>query len=149
MDAGAVRRRNLSAVLELVHLRRGVTRADLTRALGLNRSTIGDLVAVLAEQGWVDERDDAPRSGVGRPSPRVVPRDDRLVAAVNPELDVIDVALVSLGGTIVARRRIPLADPPSADDAVRLAADAVTALTAGLPSPTAHREAETAKAHRG
>lgn len=136
MDAGAVRRRNLSAVLELVHLRRGVTRADLTRALGLNRSTIGDLVAVLAEQGWVDERDDAPRSGVGRPSPRVVPREDRLVAAINPELDVVDVALVALGGKLVARQRISLAERPSADDAVRLAAGAIAALMAHLPSST-------------
>lgn len=133
MDAGAVRRRNLSAVLELVHLRRGVTRADLTRALGLNRSTIGDLVAVLAEQGWVDERDDAPRSGVGRPSPRVVARDARLVAAINPELDVIDVALVSLGGEIVARRRVHLSESPTVAATVEISARTVAELAAQHP----------------
>lgn len=133
MDAAAVRRRNLSAVLELVHLRRGVTRADLTRALGLNRSTIGDLVAVLAEHGWVDERDDAPRAGVGRPSPRVVPRDARLVAAINPEVDVIDVALVSLGGELVARRRVPLSEPPSVDRAIELITATVRDLAATQP----------------
>lgn len=136
MDAGAVRRRNLSAVLELVHLQRGVTRADLTRALGLNRSTIGDLVAVLAEHEWVEECDDAPRSGVGRPSPRVVPRDSRLVAAVNPELDAIDVALVSLGGAIVGRRRIALDAPPSVARTIELTAAAVAELAAEHPEST-------------
>lgn len=133
MDAGAVRRRNLTAVLDLVHRQRGVTRADLTRALGLNRSTIGDLVAVLAEHGWVEERDDAPRAGVGRPSPRVLPRSSRVVAAVNPELDVIDVALVSLGGEIVARRRIPLTTLPTVAETVRLTTEAVQSLAAENP----------------
>lgn len=133
MDAGAVRRRNLSAVLDIVHRHGGVTRADLTRALGLNRSTIGDLVSVLAEHGWVDERDDVPRSGVGRPSPRVAPRDDRVVAAINPELDAIDVALVSLGGSIVARRRVPVDSVPSVADTVALTTQTLRELAAEHP----------------
>ena len=132
MDAGKVRQRNLSAVLELVHRQRGITRADLTRALGLNRSTIGDLVSVLAEHGWVHELDDAPRSGVGRPSPRVLPCEDRVVAAINPELDVIDVALVSLGGALVARRRIP-ASVPSVDDTLRATTETIRELLAEHP----------------
>lgn len=132
LDANAVRRRNLSSVLDLVHRRRGVTRADLTRALGLNRSTIGDLVGVLVAHGWVDERDDARRSGVGRPSPLVVTRSQWLVAAINPELDVIDIALVSLGGEIVERRRTP-AERPSAAEVVAVAARVVAELAAAHP----------------
>lgn len=135
LDTTAVRRRNLSAVLDLVHRRRGVTRADLTRALGLNRSTIGDLVGVLVAHGWVDERDDQTRSGVGRPSPLVVTRDRWLVAAINPELDVIDVALVSLGGEIVARRRT-FVERPSAAAAVEVAARVVRELSAEHPQAT-------------
>lgn len=127
-----MRQRNLSAVLQLVHRSRGVTRADLTRALGLNRSTIGDLVGALVEAHWVDESNDAPREGVGRPSPRVVPRDDRLVAAINPELDAIDVALVSLGGRVVARRRVTIDSPP-VDQAVSIATRVVGEL--GLEHP--------------
>ena len=132
-DAGRVRQRNLAAVLQLVHRSRCVTRADLTRALGLNRSTIGDLVGALVEAHWVDEIDDAPRETVGRPSPRVVPRDDRLVAAINPELDAIDVALVALGGHVVARRRVPI-DSPTVDQAVGIAARVVGELAAEHPS---------------
>ncbi len=132
LDANIVRRRNLSAVLDLVHRQRRLTRADLTRALGLNRSTIGDLVAVLVAHGWVDERDDAPRSGVGRPSPLVMTRNQWLVAAINPELDVIDIALVSLGGEIIDRRRIP-ADQPSVVDVVSIAARVIAELAALHP----------------
>jgi len=137
-DASRVRQRNLAAVLQLVHrsagpLGAGVTRADLTRALGLNRSTIGDLVSALAAAHWVDEIDDAPRDGVGRPSPRVVPRSDRLVAAVNPELDSIDVALVALGGRVVARRRVAV-DSPTVDQTVSIAAQVIRELAAEHPS---------------
>lgn len=128
-----MRQRNLAAVLQLVHHSRGVTRADLTRALGLNRSTIGDLVAALAEAHWVDEVDDAPREGVGRPSPRVVPRTDRLVAAINPELDAVDVALVALGGRVVARRRVVI-DSPTVDQAVSITARVVGELASEHPS---------------
>ena len=132
MDAGKVRQRNLSAVLELVHRQRGVTRSELTRALGLNRSTIGDLVSVLAAHGWVQEHDDAPRAGVGRPSPRVLPREARVVAAINPELDVIDVALVSLGGALLARRRVP-ASVPSVDETLSATTATVRELLAEHP----------------
>jgi hypothetical protein len=38
-----VRRHNLSAVLGLAHRTGGLSRAQLTRATGLNRSTIADL----------------------------------------------------------------------------------------------------------
>lgn len=132
-DAGRVRQRNLAAVLQLVHHSGGVTRADLTRTLGLNRSTIGDLVGALVDAHWVDEIDDAPREGVGRPSPRVVPRTDRLVVAINPELDAIDVALVALGGRVVARQRVVI-DSPTVDQAVSIAAQVVGELASEHPS---------------
>ena len=126
-DQSALRRQNLQAVLVLVHRTGGVTRAELTKTLGLNRSTIGDLVAALAAAGWVDEVDDAPREGAGRPSPRVVARLDRLVAAINPELDAIDVALVGLGGRVVARKRVPVSSP-TVEQTVTIAQEAVREL---------------------
>ncbi len=135
LDANTVRRRNLAAVLDLVHRRRGVTRADLTRALGLNRSTIGDLVTVLVDHDWVDERDDQRRAGVGRPSPLVVTRDRWLVAAVNPELDVVDIGLVSLGGDIIERSRT-VVDRPSPAEVVAITDRVVRELAARRPEAT-------------
>jgi predicted transcriptional regulator len=50
-----IRRQNLGALLRLVHARGPLSRAELTLALGLNRSTIGALVTDLAGVGRVRE----------------------------------------------------------------------------------------------
>ena len=84
-----VRRRNLSAVLTLVHRARALTRSDLTRKTGLARSTVKDLVEELVEGGLVEESQAAPATQVGRPSPIVRPRTDTLAIAVNPETDAL------------------------------------------------------------
>jgi predicted NBD/HSP70 family sugar kinase len=137
-DKGQLRRQNLAAVLQRAHHSKGATRAELTRVLGLSRSTIGGLVGALSEAQWVLEVDDAVREGAGRPSPRVVPTDRWLVAAVNPEVDAIDIALVALGGRIVARRRIAV-DSPSTEDTILIIADAVEAMATEHPSSSVIR----------
>lgn len=101
-----MRRANLSLVLRTVHREGPRSRAALTEATGLNRSTIADLVGELQRSGLVVERASDTQGRVGRPSPIVEP-DPRVVAiAVNPEVDALDVAAVSLDGTIVVRERI-------------------------------------------
>lgn len=131
-DSSAQRRRNLSRMLRAVHVSGGTTRAELTRALRLNRSTIGDLVGALAEAGWVAESAGAPREGAGRPSPLVSPTDRHVVAAVNPELDAVTVGLVGLGGRVIARTRIS-SPRPTAAEAVEIAAAAIERLAAEHP----------------
>ena len=113
----ATRRHNLSTLLSLVHHRRGVSRADLTRATGLNRSTIGLLVADLVSAGLVREM--APATGaVGRPSPIVVPDPDVVSIAINPDVDAIVVGIVGLGGAVHARERIPMPHLPTVEEMV-------------------------------
>ena len=65
----STRQHNLSVVLSYVHEKGPITRADLTRQTNLNRSTIGALVAELAQLGLVHETA-APvtQRSVGRPS---------------------------------------------------------------------------------
>jgi predicted NBD/HSP70 family sugar kinase len=102
----SVRRSNLSRVLGLVHHDGPQSRARLTLATGLNRSTIAALAAELADLGLVDERAPDPTNRVGRPSPVVVARPDVLAIAVNPEIDAVTIAAVGLNARIVARKRI-------------------------------------------
>src|SRR5690348_1132830 len=97
-----VRRRNLSAVLTLVHRGRTLTRSELTRKTGLARSTVKDLVEDLVDGGLVEETQAAPASQVGRPSPIVRPRTDTLAIAVNPEADAVTIGVVALGGTVLS-----------------------------------------------
>ena len=120
-NADSVRRRNLSAVLTLVHRERSVSRSRLTSLTGLNRSTVAALVAELVRRGLVVESEPGSNNRVGRPSPMVQP-DPRIVAfAVNPEIDAITVGLVGLGGTMVTRVRHELERPPTVAEAVSIA----------------------------
>ncbi|WP_152362657.1 ROK family protein [Microlunatus speluncae] len=128
------RRRNLSAVLRLVHTRRGATRAELTRLTGLNRSTIGGLVTELAGLGLVLEADPA-IDGVGRPSPRIEPNPDVVAVTVNPDIDAITVGLVGLDGRVRGRLRRATRRVPSLDRAVALATDAIDDLVAKAGRP--------------
>lgn len=101
-----MRRANLALVLRTVHREGPRSRAALTEATGLNRSTIADLVGELQRAGLVVERASDAQGRVGRPSPIVEP-DPRVVAvAVNPEVDALDIAAVALDGSIVARERL-------------------------------------------
>jgi len=103
-----LRRTNLRALLSAVHVRGPMTRAELTRLLGLNRSTIGGLTTALIELGLVAESSaaGAATGGArsGRPSHLVVPRPENAVVAIDLGVDRVQVALVGLGGTVLARR---------------------------------------------
>jgi predicted NBD/HSP70 family sugar kinase len=105
----SIRRQNLALLLERVHLNGELTRADLTAQLGLNRSTIGELVADLTELGVL--REDVPVGGnrAGRPSYIVGPRTDGpYVIGVDVEVDRLSAAAVEVGGTVLARRKVML-----------------------------------------
>lgn len=118
-SAEGPRQRNLARLLRLVHVEGPLSRATLTDATGLNRSTIADLVGELTGLGLVEERAPDPSRRVGRPSPLVAP-DPRVVAiAANPEVDALTIAAVGLDRRIVLRERIEqnhlLTAPETAD----------------------------------
>jgi len=127
-----VRRHNLATVLGLVHREGPLARSALTQATGLNRSTVGALVAELADLGLVQEREPELSNRVGRPSPVVAP-DGRVVAlAINPEIDAVTVGVVGLDATVHRRVRYPTGHIPSAAEAVAIAAAVVDGLRADL-----------------
>lgn len=100
-----IRRHNLSVVLRHVHLHGAVSRPDLARSTGLNRSTIGALVGDLVDLGMVTQRTpERQRDGAGRPPYLVVPR-PRSVHVIAVDIDVarVQVAAVGLSGTLLSR----------------------------------------------
>lgn len=102
----AVRRQNLSAIMRRVHLAGPASRSDLANYTGLNRSTVGDLVAELTALGLVRERAGA-RGVPGRPSPIVTANPNGItVLALEIFTDSLAVAVIGLGGRILARARI-------------------------------------------
>lgn len=113
-----VRRRNLSAILRRVHVVGPSSRSDLAAHTGLNRSTVGALVADLAARRLVRERRPT-RSGVpGRPSPVVEPRPDGVaVLALEIFADSLAVATIGLGGRVLARTRVDRIREPATPEA--------------------------------
>jgi predicted NBD/HSP70 family sugar kinase/biotin operon repressor len=100
-----IRRRNLSALINLLHHRGPHSRSDLTQQLGLTRSTIAVLVAELVESGLALEVSQNATGRVGRPSSVVAANPHVAAIAVHPEPDAITVGLVGLGGEVLARLR--------------------------------------------
>jgi hypothetical protein len=106
-----LRRANTSALLSWVHHNGPTTRAHLTRELGLNRSTIGDLTALLCEAALVQELhpeqldpDGVQTRRSGRPSLVVAPRVEVGVLSVMLDVDRIVTGFVGLGGELRHRR---------------------------------------------
>jgi len=123
----AIRRLNLSLLLRHIHQHGELTRAELTAATGLNRSTIGALVADLVALGLVTEYVPSGRDRAGRPSHLVAPRPDGpYVLAVDVAVERIVTATVGIGGVVHERRLVALDDADRRPERViaRIAADA-------------------------
>lgn len=130
-----IRRHNLGLLLEQVHRDGELTRAELTQRLGLNRSTIGALVAELSDLGLIDEHVPTGNERAGRPSHVVTPRVDGPYAiAVEVDVDSVVTAAVSLGGDVLIRRdhTLPAAGNTPGDIADNIATD-VDAVVEALP----------------
>lgn len=126
-------RSNSSArILNLVHRHGSVSRAQLTKLTGLNRSTVGVLIAALTAQGLVYEAAPAGEAHVGRPSPQVRPNRAVAALAVNPEVDAVTIGLVGLGGQVLKKIRYPTQRIPSAAEAVNIAAAVIAGMRGEL-----------------
>lgn len=120
-----VHRRNLSKLLGLVHLEGPLSRARLTAATGLNRSTVAALAGELVELGLVEERAPDPTNRVGRPSPVVAPHPGVTAIAVNPEVDAVTIAAVGLDGRIPVSERIEVDHLVTPEETAQLVAETV------------------------
>ncbi|WP_026922425.1 ROK family transcriptional regulator [Glycomyces arizonensis] len=104
-----LRRRNRSALLDQLHRHGPQTRAELTEALGLNRSTIGALAADLSQSGHIRETTGRSTGSAGRPSTLVeCVAEAAQVAAVEIRSGLARLSVVGLGGAVLERAEAPL-----------------------------------------
>ncbi|MFG3696938.1 ROK family protein [Micromonospora sp. NPDC047620] len=130
-----IRRQNLGALLRYVHVHGATTRAELTSALGLNRSTIGALTADLAGAGLVSEGTPKETGRAGRPSLVVRPESERVHAyACSIEVDRLRAARVGLGGAVLDRRELARPRGLTAAEAAPLLAGAVKEMQQTVPA---------------
>lgn len=134
--ADELRRHNLAAVLERLHLSGRVSRSELATITGLNRSTIADLIGELTDLGLVAEEPGPAAAGPGRPSPVVRTRPQgAVVLAIELTVDSVAVATVGLGGHVynrlrVARPRERFSPEETVQDVARLAGPLLDSLPA-------------------
>lgn len=121
------RRRNLSTVMRYLHRQGATTRSDLTRLMGVNRSTMGALASELLALGLIEEEDPPQdHSRVGRPSPVLRADADIVALAINPESDAVRVGVVGLGGVVhgLLKRRVDA--PLGPEETVQAVSELVT-----------------------
>jgi predicted NBD/HSP70 family sugar kinase len=101
----SVRRHNLSTLLGHLHLAGQLSRSSLTTLMGLNRSTIADLVAEVEDLGLATQQppDARMRTAAGRPSVDVCATEHAYVLAVDVRVSGLVVARVGLGGRVLAQ----------------------------------------------
>jgi len=100
-----IRRHNLCLLLEEIHRHGELSRAELTQRTGLNRSTIGALVAELTDMRLLCEQLPTSHVRAGRPSHLVGPQlGGPFVIAVDLDVDRLASAAVGLSGTLLLSR---------------------------------------------
>jgi len=126
------RRTNLSLILSLVHHRGTLTRVELAKATGLNRSTVATLTSQLGELGFLYESAPGISASVGRPSPLVHANAATAALSINPETDAITIGLVGLGGKVIKRIRYETPHVPSAQEATNISAAVIEGMRSEL-----------------
>jgi predicted NBD/HSP70 family sugar kinase len=96
------RRINRNLVFNLVRMRQPISRADLARVSGLQRSTVSLIVEDLIESRWISEGSMG-RLPRGRRPTFLQVNDSRAVIALDIHPDQTTVAVADLGGHIVAQ----------------------------------------------
>jgi len=107
------RRINRDIVLELIRANQPISRADLSRSSGLQRSTVSQIVEQLIQEKWVCEGAIAspPR---GRRPTLLGLNEDLVVIAVDLHPEQATVATVDLNGRLLDRSIVPITADPAA-----------------------------------
>jgi predicted NBD/HSP70 family sugar kinase len=124
------RRINRDIVLEMIRTNQPISRADLARRTGLQRSTVSQIVEQLIREKWVREGSiaSAPR---GR-RPTLVGLNEELVAfAVDIHPRQAIVAVVDLNGRLLSRSLVPLTSDP--EGSTRLIVESMQRISQSIP----------------
>ena len=124
------RRINRDIVLELIRANQPISRADLSRQSGLQRSTVSQIVEQLIGEKWVCEGGVAslPR---GRRPTLLELNDDQVAIAVDIHPKQATVATVDLKGRLLSRSQVPMTSDPAAS--TRLIIDCMQRMQRSLP----------------
>lgn len=104
---------NRNIVLELIRANQPLSRADISRRSGLQRSTVSQIVEQLIRENWVREGAVASLAR-GRHPTLLGLNEDLMVIAVDIHPKQATVAMVDLNGRLLSRSLVPLSSIPAA-----------------------------------
>jgi predicted NBD/HSP70 family sugar kinase len=107
------RRINRDIVLEHIRVNQPISRAELSRRSGLQRSTVSQIIEQLIREKWVREGTQASSTRGRRPT-LIELNGDLIVIAVDIHPSQATVAAVDLSGRLLARSLAPLTSDPAA-----------------------------------
>ncbi len=113
---------NRNIVLELIRANQPLSRADLSRRSGLQRSTVSQIVEQLIREKWVREGGVASLAR-GRHPTLLGLNEDLLVIAVDIHPRQATVAMVDLNGRLLSRSLVPLTSNPAGS--IKLVTDCI------------------------
>ena len=121
---------NRDIVLELIRTSQPISRADLSRRSGLQRSTVSQIVEQLIRENWVREGPlaSAPR---GRRPTLIGLNEDLVAIAADLHPRQATIAVVDLNGRLLSRSLVPLTSDPLAS--TRLVIECMRRMRAALP----------------
>lgn len=102
---------NRDVILEVVRVNQPISRAELARRSGLQRSTVSLIVNQLIEERWVREGAQM-RLPRGRKATMVVLNDDLVMLVTDIRPKMATVAVVDLNGRILSRAQLPVTSDP-------------------------------------
>lgn len=106
------RKINRDIILQLIHANQPISRAELARLSGLQRSTVSQITEQLIDEGWVREGATAklPR---GRRPTMLILNNGLVVFAVDIRPRQVTVAVVDLSGRLLSQTILPLSADPA------------------------------------
>ncbi len=121
---------NRDIVLELIRENQPISRADLSRRSGLQRSTVSQIVEQLIRERWVREGS-VIISARGRRPTMVGLNEELGVIAVDLRPSIATIAVVDLNGRLLSRSQVPISSDPAAS--TRLINEAAHRVRNALP----------------
>ena len=99
---------NKRLILKTIYERSAVSRAEIARITGLTRPTVSELVAMLIDEGIVEEIGLGPSEGGKRPTMLRLVEDFKLLVGVDLSTRDFQGCLMNLRGEVIQRASIPL-----------------------------------------
>jgi predicted NBD/HSP70 family sugar kinase len=112
----AARQLNRLRILNLIATHEHLSRADVSRLLGLNKVSTGEIVDLLLGEGILTEEGSRTTNAGRRPINLALNREYRMVIAIDIGTRNTSVALVNLAGEMLRYERFPTANQPTAEE---------------------------------